>query len=211
MRTRSRSRFIVAVLSLSSVALIAPQARAVITPPDFTLGPSTLTVGVESDSSADGGCMNGTSNDGCDSFSFKVPLTVDPNNDIGDDLQLPGGDIGIGVDTAQFCGIGNPIFGAIIPRSSLKIKKTKGEDTVSFNGMAEAQVGSQVAMVPVKVLIQVHRHTGKGFFMASGLGDLTLLHGGSSAFVGLSLGLNDGDGDIEYGCTSMTQKNKSQN
>src|SRR5215469_12356629 len=123
----TRSKLVVAISFLTAFALAASQARAV-EPSDFTLGPSTLTVGVESDSADDGGCMNPT-NDGCDSYKFKVPITVDPNNDIGDDLARPSDDLEIGISSTQFCGGGTADFAVSIPHASLAIEKTKGEDT----------------------------------------------------------------------------------
>jgi hypothetical protein len=202
------SRLATAAFVLGAFSFTAFPAKAA---SDFTLGSSTLTVGVEGDSTADGGCMNGTTTSGCDSYSFKVPLTVDPNNDIADDLVISGDFLAVGISSAQFCNVGNPDFGVLIPHSALVLKRTKSEDKLMFTGMAEANTATETAMVPVKVLIQVQRHTGKGFFMASGLGDLTLLHGNSSAFVGLLTSFKgDGDGDTDFGCTSVTQKNKSE-
>lgn len=205
MCARALSRLAVVFVFLGAAVFAPSQAKAA---SDFTLGSSTLTVGVESDASADGGCMNGTTNDGCDSYKFKVPVTVDPNNDITGDLMITGGFLRIGISSEDFCGVGNPEFGIQIPNSSLILKETKGEDTLKFNGMAEAE--TVTAMVPVKVLIKVNRHTGKGFFMASGLGDLTTLHGGTSAFVGLEIAASDVDGDTDFACTSVTQKSKNQ-
>jgi hypothetical protein len=115
----------------------------------------------------------------------------------------------IGISSEQFCGVGSPDFGVKIPHSALILKSIKSENKLMFTGMAEADTATETAMVPIKVLIQVHRHTGKGFFMAKGLGDLTLLHGNSSAFVGLSITDGDGEGDTDLACTSMTQKNKN--
>lgn len=204
MCARTVSRLAVGIVFLGAVAFAASPAKAA---SDFTLGPATLTVGVESDASADGGCMNGTTNDGCDSYKFKVPLTVDPNNDIVSDLG--NGFLLVGISTGQFCNVGNPDFGLKLP--NFITKQTKSEDTLKFNGMAEAETATESAMVPVKVLIKVNRHTLKGFFMASGLGDLTPLHGGSSAFVGLQIASgSEGDSDTDFACTSVTQKNTNQ-
>ncbi len=63
-------------------------------------------------------------------------------------------------------------------------------------------------MVPIKLLIQVNRHSNKGFLMVSGLGDLSPMHGDSCAFVGLATAV-DSDGDTDDVCTSVTQKNKN--
>jgi hypothetical protein len=207
MLTRKRSTLMIAVFFTSALAFAASQARAAT---DFTLGPSTLSVGTETDSTGDGGCMNGTSNAGCDSYKFKVPMVVDPNGDISTDIQIPSGSIAIGISGAQFCGPGNPDLEVDIPHSSLSIKKTKGEVKISFNGTAAGFAsGGPAEMVPIKLLIQVNRHSGKGFLMASGIGDLSPIHGDSSAFVGLSTNLPDSDSDTDDACTSVTQKNKN--
>ena len=208
MLTQKRSTLMIAVFFTSALAFAASQAHAAT---DFTLGPSTLSVGTETDSTADGGCMNGTSNAGCDLYKFKVPLVVDPNGDISTDIQIPSDSIAIGISGSQFCGgLSTPDLEVVIPHSSLSIKKTKGEVKISFSGMAAGFVPKGSAeSVPIKLLIQVNRHSGKGFLMASGLGDLSPIHGGSSAFVGLSTNLDDSDGDTDFVCTSVTQKNKN--
>ena len=209
MCNRIHLKLTIAVFFVGALAFAASQAKAAA---DFTLGRSTLTVGIEGDPTVDGGCMNGTSNDGCDSYKFKVPISVDPNNDIGNDLQIPSDELAIGISSTQFCGGGTVDLQVNIPHSSLIVKRTKGEDTVRFNGMAEAFTPSTsaIVMVPVKLLIQVHRHTGKGFFMVSGLGDLTPLNGNATGFVGLAATVGDGDGDTDLVCTLVTQKNKNQ-
>ena len=90
------------------------------------------------------------------------------------------------------------------------MKNTKGEVKISFNGMAAGFAsGGPAEMVPIKLLIQVNRVSRKGFLMVSGLGDLSPIHGDSSAFVGLSTNSNDSDGDTDEVCTSVTQKNKN--
>ena len=135
---------------------------------------------------------------------------VDPSGDISDDIQIPSDEIGIGISSSQFCGPGNPDLEVDIPHSSLILKKTKGEVKISFSGMAEGFAeGGPAEMVPIKVLIQVNRHSNKGFLMVSGLGDLTPMHGNTSAFVGLFTTVNDSDGDTDDVCTSVTQKNKN--
>jgi hypothetical protein len=208
MLTQKHSTLMIALFLTSALAFAASQAHAAT---DFTLGPSTLSVGTETDSTADGGCMNGTSNAGCDSYKFKVPMVVDPNGDISTDLQIPSDSIAIGISGSQFCeGASIPDLEVVIPHSSLIIKKTKGEVKISFNGMAAGFVsGGPAPMVPIKLLIQVNRHSGKGFLMASGIGDLSPMHGDSSAFVGLSTNLPDSDSDTDDVCTSVTQKNKN--
>jgi hypothetical protein len=208
MLIRKHSTLMIAVFFTSALAFAASQAHAAT---DFTLGHSTLSVGTETDSTADGGCMNGTSNAGCDSYKFKVPLVVDPNGDISTDIQRPSDSIGIGISTSQFCGgASTPDLEIDIPHSSLSIKKTKSEVKISFNGTAAGfALGGPAETVPIKVLIQVNRNSGKGFLMVSGLGDLSPMHGDSSAFVGLFTTVGDSDGDADDVCTSVTQKNKN--
>jgi len=207
MLTRIYSTLTIAVFFTGALAFAASQAHAAT---DFTLGHSTLSLGTETDSTADGGCMNGTSNAGCDSYKFKVPLVVDPNGDISTDIQIPSDSLAIGISGSQFCGeLSSPDLEVDIPHSALSIKKTKGEVKISFNGMAAGFVsGGTAESVPIKLLIQVNRHSGKGFLMVSGLGDLSPIHGGSSAFVGLSTTV-DSDLDTDDACTSVTQKNKN--
>jgi len=203
---RKYSTLMIAVFFTSALGFAASQAHAAT---DFTLGHSTLSVSTETDSTTDGGCMNGTSNAGCDSYMFKVPLVVDPNGDISTDIQIPSNSLAIGISGSQFCGPGNPDLEVNIPHSSLIIKKTKGEVKISFNGSAGGFApGGPIEMVPIKLLIQVNRHSGKGFLMVSGLGDLSDIHGDSSAFVGLATTV-DGDSDTDDVCTSVTQKNKN--
>lgn len=207
MSIRTHSTIKIFVFLAGALAFAASQAHAAA---EFTLGSSTLSVGTETDSTADGGCMNGTTNSGCDSYTFKVPITVDPSSDIGDDLT-DSSSLAIGIGSSDFCSSETPPdLEVIIPHSLLMIKKTSGENTVRFSGMAEGTTPTITSeMVPVKLLIQVHRHSNKGFVMVSGLGDLSAIQGNTTAFVGLATTL-DSDSDTDAACTSVRQKNKTE-